>query len=90
MAAAAAALLVLAVVITERPPEPPAPPVSLVRQASRPVRAPAVRKVREDYERAVDLYAQGRLRDSVVVLERHPDDPSAKRALARIRAELTK
>lgn len=86
--ASAAAFLVLAVVIASRPPAPPAPPVILERPAPPPALPPAVRKIQADYERAVDLYAKGRLRDSVTILERHPDHPSAQRALARIRAEL--
>ena len=89
--AAAAAFLGLAVVLTERAPEEPAPPeptVTLARPAPPPALAPASRKVQADYERAVDLYAKGRLRDSVAILERFPDDPSAARALRRIRAEL--
>ncbi len=84
----AAAILALAVVLSERAPDAPAPPVLLTEPAPARPLPMASRKDQGDYERAVDLYAEGRLRDSVAILEKLPDSPSAKRALARIRAEL--
>lgn len=88
----AAAFLALAVVLSERAPDAPAPPVRLSETPkSAPLRVlpgPS-RKAQAAYERAVDLYAKGRLQDSVAILEKLPDSPAAKRALSRIRAELS-
>lgn len=86
--AVVAAFLAFAAVLTEPAPEAPAPPVLLERQAPPRARPPATRQARVAYERAVDLYAQGRLRDSVAILETLPGDPAATRALTRIRADL--
>jgi hypothetical protein len=92
--AVAAALLALAVLVTERASDAPAPPVLLAEPAPPRTPSPAAsqpqadRKTQDAYERAVDLYAAGRLRDSAAILEKLPDTPAAQRALARIRAEL--
>lgn len=93
--AAAAGLLALAAVLAERtflaPAAHPTPPASSTAPAEGPLAAapPETSRAKPaDYERAVDLYAAGRLRESLAILKTMPDDRHVTRARTRIETEL--
>ena len=75
-------------------PRPSAAAVGPARPASVPLRPAPERRRNLVYEKGVDLYAAGRLREAAAsfaaILDADPTNEAAARALLRVRAELDK